>query len=431
MLAREVGRTQAKGPARCLNWVLLVAGVGLHVRAQCTACFSCFKCRVPFQWQALSALFTQFCCHAGPPMERGNHARMTLMWHADLNGPGLAPLWPATTAGHCVLRFLNRPRRLCRLPERAAPCEPRWTTANTLTPLMTQASSPSALQMESVMADWCQIGAPPSITHVPDVVSDSFPHTGFGWPTFHSLGFFGDVDEVSAVSAKDVACGKCFYGFRPSPGHSMLVSGLVLGVSADWDRTTTRQVCLSISPHPLVTLVFLLLLALSPVIFDAVSATNANLSQPRLAKEDRLRPTSSRSLSLTLTQSSRPLHSSTADEPHTARHSPVPPVLVTVAYDPDMFRPPQPEQIRLDMDLLGCGKTSYRFSRQPWASATPKGSEESRSMDIRSSSPRGKRRSAKARAEGCCNSAKERKSVTKNEEKPKPSRTPSPGDLRS
>ena len=37
------------------------------------------------------------------------------------------------------------------------------------------------------------------------------------------------------------------------------------------------------------------------------------------------------------------------------------PVLVRFAYAPDMFRPPQPEQVRLDIDLLGVAmKTDYR-----------------------------------------------------------------------
>ena len=133
-----------------------------------------------------------------------------------------APLRPATTAGHRVRRFLDRRHRLCRLPERAAPYEPRWTTGNTPTSLMTQASFPSALQMESLMADWCQLAAPPlsrmfqmpslsawgqlechkrtrDLQHrnvltqfcllflvIPQPVSRT---QVFAWPTFHSLGF--------------------------------------------------------------------------------------------------------------------------------------------------------------------------------------------------------------------------------------------------
>ena len=42
-------------------------------------------------------------------------------------------------------------------------------------------------------------------------------------------------------------------------------SGRTMAV-ADWDRTATRQLCPSMSSHPLVTLVFLHLLALSQVI---------------------------------------------------------------------------------------------------------------------------------------------------------------------
>ena len=64
-----------------------------------------------------------------------NQARMTHVPQpvAELNEPGSAPQRPATTAGHRVRRFLNLPHRLCRLPERAASCKPRWTTTSNLT----------------------------------------------------------------------------------------------------------------------------------------------------------------------------------------------------------------------------------------------------------------------------------------------------------
>ena len=60
----------------------------------------------------------------------------------------------------------------------------------------------------------------------------------------------------------------------------------------------------------------------------------------------------------------------------------------------------QPGTHRTPPWLTASGKTSYRFSREPRASATPKDPEENRSMGTRSSSPPGKRRrlNAKARA---------------------------------
>ena len=140
------------------------------------------------------------------------------------------------------------------------------------------------------------------------------------------------------------------------------------------------------------------------------------------------------------------------------------PVLVRFAYAPDVFRPPQPEMIRLEMDLLdedGLSKGGIhgksRSRRKRVSSQAPTAlhhgrqqlgrhrtdSPDSRKRVLRlrtqkrtdrwitrSSSPPGKRYSDKEQKpeRGWCNSAQEKKSVTKNEEKP--SRTPSPGGLK-
>ena len=261
-------------------------------------------CVVPFccfQLLGLCSPFHSIFCHAGPPMERA----ITL-------------LRPAATAGHCARRFLDRPRRVCRLPERAAQSEPRWTTANTLTSLMTQASSPSTLQMESFIADWCQIGAPhlsrtwgqldnvlTQVCQLFLVIPQPVSRTQVSvWPTFHSLGFlvmltkfqpflqtcrtwqvFLRVSTLSGAPPRPMLVSldlylKCLMAHvKPvsPPWSPTRCSGLTMAV-ADWDRTTTRQVSLSFSPHPLGHFGVPTPVGALSGDFDAVSATNANLS---------------------------------------------------------------------------------------------------------------------------------------------------------